>query len=75
LGDVHTNSPTRTGWDAGGGIEYGFAKNWTARLEYLHLDLSDQSFSFTASNGVFRGVDEGRLSIDSVRVGVSYLFN
>jgi outer membrane immunogenic protein len=74
-GDVHTNSPTRTGWAAGGGIEYGFAKNWTARLEYLHLDLSDQSFSFTASNGVFRGVDEGRLSIDSVRVGVSYLFN
>jgi outer membrane immunogenic protein len=74
-GDVHTNSPTRTGWAAGGGIEYGFAKNWTARVEYLHLDLSDQSFSFVAPNGVFRGVDEGRLTVDSVRVGLSYLFN
>jgi opacity protein-like surface antigen len=66
-------------WDhhlcARGGIEYGFARNWTARVEYLHLGLSDQSFSFTASNGVFRGIDEGRLTVDSVRIGVSYLFN
>jgi opacity protein-like surface antigen len=74
-GDVRTNSPTRMGWATGGGIEYGFAKNWAARVEYLHYDLSDQSFSFTASNGSFRGIDEGRLSVDSVRVGVSYLFN
>jgi hypothetical protein len=41
----------------------------------LHLDLSDQSFRFVAPNGVFRGVDEGRLTVDSVRVGVSYLLN
>jgi outer membrane immunogenic protein len=75
LGDVRTNSPTRTGWAAGGGIEYGFARNWTARIEYLHLDLSDQTFSFTASSNVFRSIDEGRLTIDTVRVGVSYLFN
>jgi outer membrane immunogenic protein len=74
-GDVRTNSPTRAGWAAGGGIEYGFAKNWSARVEYLHYDFGDQSFSFTASNGSFRGIDEGRLSVDSVRVGVSYLFN
>src|SRR5260221_553318 len=45
LGDVRTNSSTHTGWAAGGGIEYGFARNWTARVEYLHLDLSDQTFS------------------------------
>jgi outer membrane immunogenic protein len=75
LGDVRTNSPTRTGWSAGGGIEYGFTKNWTARIEYLHLDLSNESFSFVASNGIFRAVNEGRLTLDSVRVGVSYLFN
>jgi outer membrane immunogenic protein len=74
LGDVRTNSPTRTGWAAGGGIEYGFARNWTARVEYLHLDLSDQTFSFTAPNNIFRSIDEGRLTVDTVRVGVSYLF-
>jgi outer membrane immunogenic protein len=75
LGDLRTNSPTRTGWAAGGGIEYGFARNWTARVEYLHLDLSDQSFNFVAPNGVFRGIDEGKLTVDSVRVGVNYKFN
>jgi outer membrane immunogenic protein len=75
LGDVRTNSPTRTGWSAGGGIEYGFARNWTARVEYLHLDLGDQTFNFIAPNGVFRSIDEGRLGVDSVRVGVNYKFN
>lgn len=72
LGDVRTNSSTRTGWVAGGGIEYGFATNWTARVEYLHLELGDESFSFTASNSIFRLVDQGSLGIDTVRVGVSY---
>ena len=78
-GLVVSNSATRTGWAAGGGIEWGFARNWAARLEYLHLDLSDPTFSFTtaAGNGttIGRAIDEGRLKIDTVRAGVSYLFN
>ena len=68
-----------TGGAAGGGIEWGFARNWAARLEYLHLDLSDPTFSFTTTSGngttIMRSIDEGRLKIDTVRVGVSYLFN
>jgi outer membrane immunogenic protein len=75
LGDVRTNSTTRSGWSAGGGIEWGFARNWAARIEYLHLDLSDQTFSFNPPNNVFRSIDEGRLQVDTVRVGVNYLFN
>ena len=63
LGDVRTNTATRTGWAAGGGIEWGFARNWAARVEYLHLDLSDQTFSFNPPNNVFRSIDEGRLSL------------
>jgi outer membrane immunogenic protein len=78
-GFVASNSATRTGWAAGGGIEWGFARNWVARLEYLHLDLSDQTFSVTTTtvNGttIGRSIDEGRLKVDTVRVGVSYLFN
>ena len=75
LGDTRTNSAMRTGWTAGGGIEWGFMRNWTARVEYLHLDLSDETFSFNPPNNVFRSIDEGRLTIDTVRVGVNYLFN
>lgn len=75
LGDIRTNSAMRTGWAAGAGIEWGFARNWAARFEYLHLDLSDQTFSFNPPNNVFRSIDEGRLKVDTVRAGVSYLFN
>jgi outer membrane immunogenic protein len=78
-GLVLSNSATRTGWTAGGGIEWGFAPNWAARLEYLHLDLGDETFGFaaptTSGATVTRSVDEGRLKVDTVRVGVSYLFN
>jgi len=34
-------SKTRMGWTAGGGIEFAFALRWTARVEYLYVDLLD----------------------------------
>jgi outer membrane immunogenic protein len=41
-------SNTGTGWTVGGGVEYaipnnwwGFGGNWTARVEYLFVDLGD----------------------------------
>jgi outer membrane immunogenic protein len=27
------------GWTAGGGVEWMFAQNWSAKLEYLYYDL------------------------------------
>jgi outer membrane immunogenic protein len=38
-----TSSTTEIGWTAGAGVEAAFADNWTARLEYLYVDLSDAS--------------------------------
>ena len=29
-------SATMTGWTAGGGVEYAFTPNWTAKAEYLY---------------------------------------
>jgi outer membrane immunogenic protein len=34
-----TVSDTRGGWTAGGGIEYAFLGPWSAKLEYLYVDL------------------------------------
>ena len=31
-------SDTKGGWTAGGGVEYGFGQ-WSAKLEYLYVDL------------------------------------
>jgi len=30
---------SRSGWTIGGGLEYGFAPNWSAKIEYNYLDF------------------------------------
>jgi outer membrane immunogenic protein len=78
-GLVTSSSPTRTGWTAGGGVEWGFARSWTARLEYLYIDLSSVSFGFSALNqaGATNSftINQDRLRINTVRFAVNYLFN
>ena len=58
---------TNVGWTAGGGIEYAFAPNWSAKVEYLHVDLgwSDRT---PAQN--FKSDAE----FDIVRAGLNYQF-
>ena len=61
-----SESHTSIGWTLGAGTEFGFAPNWSAKIEYLYVDLSDSSFTITGtSNGL-------RSSI--VRAGVNYHF-
>ena len=52
VGDIEANQPgfagvsdTNVGWTVGGGIEAAIASNWTAKLEYLYVDLGDVSCS------------------------------
>jgi outer membrane immunogenic protein len=72
------NSGTNAGWLAGFGLEWAFTPNWTVKLEYDYLGISDRTFTangnvvpalagdtFTTSN---RNVQMGK-------VGVNYLFN
>ena len=40
LSESHTNA----GWTAGVGAEFGFAPNWSAKIEYLYVDLVQQQF-------------------------------
>jgi len=79
------NSPSATtflsGWTAGAGLEWGFLRNWTLRIEYLHLQFNGvgENFGFTGTvtgvpivSNVHNTTNNG---IDIARVGVSYLFN
>ena len=43
LSESHTNA----GWTAGVGAEFGLAPNWSAKIEYLYVDLSDSNFTIT----------------------------
>ena len=62
LAETHTN----LGWTVGVGAEFGLVQNWTAKIEYLYVDLNSSNFTITgASNGYRFGV---------VRAGVNYHF-
>lgn len=67
-----------TGWTAGGGIEAALWGNWTAKAEYLYLDLG--SIKTTVDDGGPPGGLVGRLDSTSTvrdhifRAGVNYRF-
>ena len=35
-------SRTKVGWTAGAGAEWAFAPNWSAKIEYLYIDLGNE---------------------------------
>src|SRR5271169_3104610 len=61
-----SESHTSAGWTAGVGAEFGFAAGWSAKLEYLYVDLKDSTFTIT---GVQNGYRFGL-----IRAGVNYHF-
>jgi outer membrane immunogenic protein len=69
-----SGSSTRYGWTAGGGLEYGFGDNWTARIEYLYIDLG--TFSYQAPHAFADSVwyVDAHLRSHVVRLGVNYRF-
>ena len=38
-----TTTTTKTGWTVGGGVEFAIAGPWTAKVEYLYVDLGKGS--------------------------------
>jgi outer membrane immunogenic protein len=49
---------TRTGWTAGGGLEWMFSPNWSLKAEYLYYDLGRATFDpgltfFSAGSAIF----------------------
>jgi outer membrane immunogenic protein len=83
-GGAGSFSETRAGWTAGGGVEWMFARNWSAKLEYLHYDLGTGSFNWAAlgtpTSTFFSGVvyQTEATSVhfrgDIVRAGLNYKF-
>jgi outer membrane immunogenic protein len=85
-GDVATDPPTvvpasisktKVGWTVGAGAEWMFAHNWSAKLEYLYLDLGSESA--IANIGPADPTDKvgytWRFRENIARVGVNYHFN
>jgi outer membrane immunogenic protein len=72
FGELHgetfglTESHTTAGWTAGVGAEVGLAPNWSAKIEYLYVDLADSTFAITGMPNGYR--------FGLVRAGVNYHF-
>ncbi len=74
-----TVSNTHVGWTVGAGIEGMIAPNWTARLEYLYVDLGTANGSFATTIGALGGglVVENfssHVTDNILRVGINYKF-
>ncbi len=77
-------SDTRVGWTVGGGLEWLFAPNWSAKLEYLYYDLGtaatpksafNQSFGLAGLLGVGLQQTAAQFNGHIVRAGLNYHFN
>jgi outer membrane immunogenic protein len=70
-----TSSHTQTGWTAGAGLEWAFADNWTAKIEYLFVDLGTGTVTCPASAcGAPLPVNVS-LTENLFRAGVNFKFN
>lgn len=78
-------SDTRVGWTVGGGLEWMFLPNWSAKAEYLYYDLGNVTYSVTplTSLSTISGTVVGsafpqaqtRFDGHVVRAGLNYHFN
>jgi outer membrane immunogenic protein len=71
-GAVHAGT-TRTGWTGGGGLEYALNRNWSARVEYLYIDLGSAGVPCATAAGAC-GTSTQNFNESVVRGGVDYRF-
>ncbi len=77
VGDIKASQPgfagvndTNVGWAAGAGVEAALAGNWSAKLEYLHVDLGHTDCALGACSLPSRV----GFHAETVRAGVNYRF-
>jgi outer membrane immunogenic protein len=73
-GTVHpfSLSNNANGWTVGGGVEMGIDKNWSAKAEYLYIDLGTWNTTGTAPQGII--ASSNKFTDNILRVGANYRF-
>jgi outer membrane immunogenic protein len=67
---VFNGTDTKAGFAGGGGVEAALAGNWTAKVEYLYVNLGSANFACT----VGCGTTTVKLNENIVRAGLNYRF-
>jgi outer membrane immunogenic protein len=77
LGDIKASLPgfaggstTNAGWTIGGGIEFAIAGHWTAKAEYLYVDLGN----FNCGIACGAGTQNVSFTANLLRGGLNYRF-
>lgn len=75
-GNIADASETRRGWTVGGGVEYAFAPNWSAKVEYNYLDFGTSRVRLTCPTCMlgffYKDITQ---DIHAVKLGLNYRFN
>ena len=77
LASLGSNTETRVGWTVGAGVEGMITRNWTAKLEYLYMDLGRHdagSFSLAPASVIGANVSSN-FRDHILRVGLNYKFD
>ena len=77
VGTFFSESRFHSGWTVGGGLEYGFAPNWSVGIEYDHMFMQDRFITFTnngtlAPAGTAYASDRIHQDVDLITVRVNY---
>ena len=68
---IASASTTRSGWTGRGGIEWGFAPNWSVKWEWLFVKFENAAFNTVLADGPRSSVT---LDDNIVRFGINYRF-
>lgn len=73
-GTVFSASSTNTGWTIGGGGEFAFAQNWTAKVEYLYIGTNvSQTGALPAAVGT-SVTETAKIHDNLIRAGFNFKF-
>ena len=62
---------TQDGWTLGGGVEVALAPGWSAKIEYLRLDLGSRTTTYLLNPPISNA---SRFSANVITTGVNYRF-
>ncbi|MDX8412301.1 MAG: porin family protein [Mariprofundaceae bacterium] len=71
-----SQSKTKTGWTVGAGAEWAFSPPYSVKIEYLYVDLGEQSVigNPVPLNPPFQALYEWQANAHIVRAGINFLF-
>src|SRR4051812_7841396 len=72
LGVAASDARTHIGYTAGGGVEYGFTPNWSAKAEYLFAHYNSENYFADILPPA--GVASGSFDVHALKAGINYRF-